>query len=342
MPPAPAVAKELKHAVPPAELAYVLHVAWDEYRDNRKYLEKLERALVTSTNSNTEYVQDAATVWACMYGKSRDRLEATSALPVTGAAPPTFRQVSEAIRSGHVSPAQVSYLRYLLCQKYALTMLTAVSTPLPRYPEQMHADRLFALVSAFSHDCTFVATGDWMIDARTTLLCPAWQTCVTDGNEAPYTVASSLHAGALNDLLRPVIKTPISEQLSAAVDDGATAFVSLYAVLREIVPATPVAINAEIFNHVGTQVPVPFFLNGFDMGGVIDPVPSCHGFMVGRLLHVYNGRGVLDAATDWMYAMWITGHAADAAEFVFSADQLSDGNPFYKYAGTGGGAAGDA
>jgi hypothetical protein len=332
---------ELKAAIPPAELVYVLHVAWDQFRTDRRYLTKIERAIVTSTNPNTEYAQDVAVVWACLFSRCRDRLEATSALPVQGSPNPTFRNVAEALRSGHTSPPQVSYLRYLLVQKYAVSMLVAVPTPLPRYPSKIHADRFFALISAFSHDCTFVATGDWMIDAQTTLLCPAWQTCVTDGNEAPYTVASKLHLGALNDLLRPVIKTPIHEQISDEVDDGVKAFVSLYAVIREIVPSTPVAINAEIFNYIGTQVPVPFFLNGLDLGGVVNKMPSCHGFMIGSMLIVYNGRGVLDAATDWLYAMWLTGDAPDAAEFVFVADQLSDGNPFYKYLNSinGGGAA---
>lgn len=332
---------ELKEAIAPSELAYVLHVGWEEMRTSQPYRERLERALVTCRHPNTEYVQDAATVWACLATQSRDRLEGGPALPSADGPPPTLVDVAEALRSGHVSAAQVSYLRYLLCQKYAVSLLISVPTPLPRYPDQSHADRLFSLVQAFSHDCTFVATGDWMIDARTTTLCPAWMTCVTDGDEAPYPVAAELHGPELNELLRPVIKVPITEQLSAEVDDGASAFVSLFAVIRELVPSTPVAINAEIFHHVGTEVPVPFFLNGLDLPGVAVGVASCHGFLIGRLLHVYNGRGVLDTATDWLYAMWITGNAADAAEYVFAPDQLSDGNPFYKYleAEGGGGAA---
>ena len=321
---------ELVDALPPSELAFALHVGWETVQKSVAFKKRLELALVCSKTGNTEYARDVATVWACLHQKQNTRCEASPAVPRNGSTP-SQRDVALALLAGRGAPTQISYLRYLLCQKYAASLLIAVPAPDIKYPETIHKDRFYALLNAFAHDCTFTATGDWMINARTTLLCPGWATTVTDGNQAPYTVATEIHGAELNNLLRPMIKTPIHEQLSEGIDDNPDTFVAMYAVIRELVPSTPVAINGEIFHHIGTSVPVPFYLRNFSLPGITGTTDACHGFLIGQLMHVSNGNGILDAATDWLYAMWLTGNAPDAASFVFEPEKMSDGNVYEKY-----------
>lgn len=326
----------LEETVAPGELIYALHHSWDESTEaaRQKLRRRLEMALVTCDLTNTAYVADVATVWACLYTGSACRPKELRPLctPDT-VARSTLEMVALAIQSGATAIEQLSYLRYMLCRKHAPSMMWATLAPPTNRVGAPEYRNLLRLLAGFSRDCTFAATGDWMVHTRAALLCPPWRACVTEGGEPPFKAASSIHGQELNQLLRPAIDRPIHEQLDTlgAQDDTIDAFVVIYTLLQELIPNTHVAVNSDILRYAGTPHPIPFICHGMTLPKVVRG--DCHGLLVGRSMVIFNGCGVLQAAAAWIYLLRLTAApgATDVAGFVLDGAAVSDGNPLLKY-----------
>lgn len=324
----------LDEAVLPGQLAYALHHDWDRAAaaDRAALLARIERALAVGRCESTEYVRDVITVWACLVLNTRVRPNPPAPLctPDT-CGRPTLRHAAAAFLSGNMGCAQMSVIRHLLCEKMGPALFTAVGAPDRTGVKKEHAAALKDLMHRFSRECIFSVTGDWMIHAKTAAVCPAWQTCVVDGNQPPFKVAAALHGAELNNILGPVIRMPLHERVEiiGAVEDSVDAFITVATILQELAPNTAAAVNGDVFHHAGTVHPVLFYLMNWRLPGVV--AGTCYGIALGSLLLVYNSRGVFHMAADWLYLAMVTGQpgAQDLASFVFGTP--SDGNPYLKY-----------
>lgn len=329
--------RDLAAQIGPAELVYIVHHGWPAATASQRKAAaaRIEAAVVCCEPVSTEYARDVITVWACLQQNTRERpsQQHPASTPLSAAAP-TLKTAALAILSGHTSVAQLSFVRHQLCQQNGRDFFFATLATATPAVKNTHIEKLKLLAERFSGDCTFAVTGDWMLDAKTTLLCTPWKVCITDGNEAPFKVAAAEHQERLNEMLRPIIKVPITMQLAEIlpVDDSDNAFIVLIALMQELAPGTRVAINGDIFYHTGCKHPVPFYLKGFPIPNLLEA--DCYGIILGRCLLIYNGRGVYQMATEWLYLAMITGYpgAEDAANFVFGGAAVSDGNPLLKYA----------
>lgn len=329
--------KALSAVIAPEELVYILHHGWADstVEQKRAAQARIEHAIVCCEPTSTEYAKDVITVWACLHEnlRERPRHSCTVSTPDT-ASVPTLHSAALAVLSGHTKVQQLSFIRHQLCQQRGGALFFATQSAPTKSVKNTHVETLKLLMERFSGDCTFSVTGDWMIDTKTKMVCSAWKTCITDGNEAPFKVAAAEHQERLNDILRPIIKVPIATQLTEVllVDDSDDAFIVTMALMQELAPGMRVAINGDIFYHVGCKHPVPFYLKNFPVPGLL--ITTCYGVILGRGLLVFNGRGVYQMVTEWLYLAMITGYtgAEDAANFVFGGGTVSDGNPLLKYA----------
>ena len=185
----------------------------------------------------------------------------------------------------------------------------------------------------YSVDCTFKTTGDWMINAKTRLMCPSWLTCVTTGGDAPYAIATELHGADLNAHLKPIIRTPIVTQVREALEgnEGVNFFLALCAVFGELVPRSRAAINTDILSTPTPNEPAPFYVHNCVLPGVFEN--DAYGVVLNRRLMIFNGKGIVASLCWCLYIMKMIGtpHARDAAEYVFLHDAVSDSNPYAKY-----------
>jgi len=237
--------------------------------------------------------------------------------------------------SARLSFVEVSALRFAMCQHLAGSLFRPMAPPQPSAVTSAHEARFAGLIKAYSKDCTFRATGDWMIDAKTTLLCPPELTSVVRGADAPYTIASKIHGIELNDHLRPTIRTPLADQTDQALtiseNESSAAFVALATAYGELVPGAPVLINAEVCQRGNDQPPSLFMTSQCTL---VAGVPaSAYGVVMGSIMIVYNGRGLLKALTDCLHALdaWGFEPAVDAHQFVFKPQTMGDANPLAKY-----------
>jgi hypothetical protein len=325
----------LECTIRPGQLAYGFHHLFDTACETREFTEQLERALVVSVPSNTEFAADVATAWAGLRLQRQERVHATDT--VTAAEPnamgtewPDKDDVAEAILAGHTHATQISYLRFLLCQRYGPKLFyaqRAVDTTVA-ITDDTRA-RIHELLTRFAKDCSFPVTGDWMLHARVALMCAAWVTCVTDGNEPAYKVASLIYHEQINKLAKSVTKTPVGTHIKTTRSDGVAVFIATFGLIRELQPATPVAINCDIFFHCGTRIPVPFYMQRCILPGLAER--ACYGYILGDTLHIYNGRGVNALVADWAYLMHIGGHAGNLTNYIFNPTEMNDSNPYAKY-----------
>lgn len=338
-----AAAATLTQALAPERLAFFFHFAKiTDRKITSQFCGALERAVVTSSIKNAAYCRDCITAWCVL----RTQLPAadntwmrTYAVPAS-AVDPAPKQLEQLVRNASSAAKltihEVSAIRYILCQRLGAATFRCIQPAAAPAITARHEERLAALMTAYSKDCTFRATGDWMIDAKTTLLCPPQLTAVVSGADAPYEVASHVHGAELNDLLRPIIRTPVQEQVETALSDPSNesidAFVTLATIFTELVPGAPIALNSGIFQRGADQPPTLFLTSNCPL---IPGLPgSSYGVIIGTTVVVYNGRSILRAILECLYAIRIWGFqpADDAHQFVYNSDCMGDANPLAKYA----------
>jgi hypothetical protein len=339
------MSRDLQTLVKPETLAYFFHVLHKHGRctaeDAREFRDHLEQSIVRTTTNDPSYFKDVAMVWACLgpalpssaeAGKTMmSATEKTTNLVISDSG--CLADLGSDIQNGRCTIQCLSVLKYALCQKWARPLLATTLHQPDSCVTKVHIDALTKLMVRYAVDCTFKTTGDWMINAKTRLLCPSWMTCITAGGDAPYTVATEIHGPALNDMLKPTIRTPIVAQVRTALDgnEGVDSFLALCAVFGELVPQSRVAINTDVLSIPGLNEPTPFYISNCVLPGVF--TKDAYGIMLNEHVRVFNGRSIAAALCQCLHAMKIVGtpQARDAAEYVFSHEAVSDSNPYAKY-----------
>lgn len=336
----------LEAIVKPECLAYFFHVLYGQKKCTDEqvtaFRTHLEMAMVQTTTNDPSYFKDVATVWAFLMpplasaqlaGITMDKAQKETAY-LSLAEPKYLLDIGNDIKSGHCSVEVLSVLKYALSQKWAKPLLATSLAESDACISKSHVDNLSKLMVRFSTDCTFKITGDWMINAKTRLLCPSWRTCITAGGDAPYSIATELFGANLNEKLKPVIRTPILTQVRNALEgnEDVDSFLALCAVFGELVPQSHVALNTDVLSAPVRNRPSPFYISNCLLPGVFGK--DAYGVILNRHMLVFNGRSI-EAALCWcLFVMKTTKipEARDAAEFVFSHDAISDSNPYAKYA----------
>lgn len=337
------MSRSLYDLVRPEALAYFFHTLHKEQKLSGAALEAfrghLEKSMVQTTTHDPSYFKDVATVWAALMPKSKipagttiTRANETSAHLIINDSS-DLADLGNEINSGRCTIQLLSVLKYALSQKWARSLLASEVAEPDACVTPEHVKNLTKLMVRYAVDCTFKSTGDWMINSKTQLLCPAWLTCVTAGGDAPYAVATDLHGASLNDKLKATIRTPIQTQVRNALDgsEGPDAFLALCAVFGELVPKTKFALNNDVLSAPDVNVPAPFYVRNCILPGVF--TKDAHGIALNGRLMIFNGRGIAPALCRCLYMMTVVGRpqAHDAAEYVFSHDAISDSNPYAKY-----------
>ena len=337
---------DLHNIVKPECLAYFFHVLYDQKKCSAEQITAfrthLEMAMVQTVTNDPSYFKDVATVWALLMpplasahdaGITMDKAQKETAhLNVSD--PRHLRDIGNDIKSGYSSVEVLSVLKYALSQKWAKPLLATSFAKCDACVTKNHVDNLTKLMVRFSADCTFKITGDWMINAKTRLLCPPWRTCITTGGDAPYGVATELFGAELNDKLKPVIRTPILTQVRNALEgnEDVDSFLALCAVFGELVPQSRVALNTDVLSAPVRNRPSPFYISNCLLPNVFGK--DAYGVILNRHMRVFNGLSI-EAALCWcLFVMKITKipEARDAAEYVFSHEAIGDSNPYAKYA----------
>lgn len=336
--------QKLSEAIPPQRLSYFFHFCENvDPKITAQFCDSIARAVVCSKILNASYCRDVLTAWSVLSLRLPDRFTAWMKRHSTQTdisdehATLSLRKLAEkATRPAKISIEETSAMRYLLCRHLADSLFRPMSPPTSPFLSEHYERRLASLMQAYAPDCTFRATGDWMIDAKTVLLCPPQFTAVVAGADAPYTVASSVHGENLNELLRATIRTPLPDQLQLALDspgnESSDAFVAIATLLSELVPGISVVVNAELCQR-GPDSPPSLFMTS--QCALADTMPeSSYGVVVGSSTLVFNQVGIVKAALACLYAShkWGLASAADAYQFVYADEEMGDANPLSKYA----------
>ena len=332
----------LEKILAPEQILYFFTEAFERATESAKteFMETIQQAIIQHPTANIDYASDVAIAWACLMTNSKDRpamLHGPCTPQLTEAADTQtpLIAVAHAVKSGHTSVIDVSYLRYRLCLAYGNQLLSANAAAQSCMIDASHVKNFCRLVGRFAKDCTFRASGDWMIHTLTTLLCPAWSTALLEGGQAPYKLASELYGKEFNDMLRPTISTPLEELVQNALKPDAAdthlTFVVIATIVKELAPKTRIALNMDVVYHAKCTTPVLFYITDATIADVVSQ--SCYGFLLGGVLHVYNDHGIINLFIDWLLLMYLSDSSvtADLASFVFDTHNMSDANPLAKY-----------
>lgn len=152
----------------------------------------------------------------------------------------------------------------------------------------------------FCDQCIFTQTQDFYLHLILKLHLPATETVLT--RSPPYHTLSEMLAQDANDIIRPYIDTPLSQQLKAAdIDsDDVVVFVLLCTIIVEIEqrPGQTVRYNDEV--NEPCSVPTPFVLCDFPIHCVGNS--DAYGYMHDGTLFVGNGFGVATTISAWIEA----------------------------------------
>jgi hypothetical protein len=338
------MSKALHNLVKPETLAYFFHVLFKEHKcartDAVHFRNHLEQAMVQTTTNDPAYFKDVATVWAHLIpppatlpaGITMESATKTTAHLVVSESR-YLEDLGNDIRCGRCSVQHLSVLKYALSQKWAKPLLSTSLAVRDACVTKDHVDCLTKLMVRYAVDCTFKSTGDWMINAKTRMLCPPWLTCVTAGGDAPYGIATELFGAALNEQLKPTIRTPILTQVRSALEgnEDIDSFLALCAVFGELVPQSRVAINTDVLSAPALNQPAPFYMSNCVLPGVFHK--DAYGIVLNRHVLVFNGHSIAAALCRCLFVMKAIDvpQARDAAEYVFSHGAISDSNPYAKY-----------
>ena len=152
----------------------------------------------------------------------------------------------------------------------------------------------------FCDQCVFTQTQDFYLHLLLKMHLPSTETVLT--RSPPYHTLSEMLAQDANDVIRPYIDTPLSQQLKAAeIDtDDAVVFVLLCTIIVEIEqrPDQVVRYNGEL--NEPCLVPTPFVLCDFPIRCVGNS--DAYGYIHNDTIYVGNGFGVATTISAWIQA----------------------------------------